>query len=302
MPNNLDELMATYRTALSANVGSLDLALLEDKIWEMHKRIAGRGASKVSEKRDYFAKHFGGQGSVYEKRGTVLRAGEWAWICFGLLDREKITYSGAGTILRAVRHVSRATGIDHRQVMAQALKQYAGTVKSLEKLELNVTRGKGKPVDETAPYSNKALTSSKEFRSRVHRVVEGFLKATFKSNSVTDYYRGQLEDEFMASIDVDIDSLRRGIQQSKRHARNEIMATVNEQDFNLACEVLGCSFVFGNKLTDKEVALMKRRHKRRAADLHPDTNTDDESKAEYDRVNRALEVLTAYIRIRREAS
>lgn len=302
MPSNLDELIAKYRTALDAKTGSLDLALLEDKIWEMHKRIAGRGASRLAEKRNYFVKLFGGVGSVYEKRGTILRAGEWAWVCFTHLDNESISYTGASTVLRAVWQVSRNTAITPQRVMDQAMKQYKGTTKSLQGLERNLTRGKGKPIDETAPYSDKAVTSSKEFRARIHHVVDGFLKSTFKSNTVTDYYRGQLEDEFMASIDVDIDVLRRGIQQSKRHARNEIMATVNEQDFNLACEVLGCSFVFGNKLTDKEVALMKRRHKRRAADLHPDTNTDDESKAEYAEVNRALEVLTAYIRIRREAS
>jgi hypothetical protein len=316
MPKDLEDLLERYRARLADNTnppGSRELAEMEDEIWELHKRIAGRGATKTAagERRDWFSKQFGGSAVPYEKRGTILRSGEWAWQCFERIDNGTLNYTNATFLIRNVKHAFRSTGVAPSIVMAKALELYDGTSKSLDDLNKAVVVQKkvsrpanphqGTPPDETAPFTNNATASSKEFRARINHVVLSYLDHVFQQNPVTDFYKGQLEDDFMAAIDVSIETLRRNIQSSKRHVRKEIMSTVSEQEFNLACEVLSCSFIFGDRLTEKDERLITRRYQRRAKETHPDQN-GEEYRDEYERVNKAYEVLRTYIRIRKEAS
>jgi hypothetical protein len=310
MPRDLDDLIQKYRDRIAdkkSPPGSRELAEMEDEIWELRKRIEGSGTTKTAagERRDWFSTQFGGSAVPYEKRGTILRAGKWAWICFERIDSGVYNYSSATYLIRHVKNIFRRTAINPQIVMDKAVEMFDGTNKSIANLE-NVVRPKrttpSPKVNESAAYSSSANASSKEFRARMNHVVASYLEHIFQQNPVHDFYRGQLEDDFMASIDVLIDELRKKIQSSKRFARNEIVTTVSQSDFELACEVLGLSLVYGDSIDDKTERLITRRYQRRAGELHPDKNPGSAARDEYQNVNEAYETMKSYVRIRKEAS
>jgi hypothetical protein len=312
MPKNLDELIETYQERLRDKdnpPGSQELAELEDEIWNAHKLMEGVGTTKKEggERRDWFTSKFGGRSTDYERRSTLWNAGQWAWVCFEKIDKEVYNYNSATHLLRAVKQVARNTGAPMSEVMRVAVDLFDGThMRTLEGLEEAVVkRGKKAPsttkvVSETGPYSPNPTASSKEFKARIQKVVHEYLEHLFRKNPVTDYYKGQLEDEFMASIDVTVDELRKNIQSSKRYARNEILTSVNQSDFELACEVLGLTLLYGDPIDAKTERLITRRFQSRAGALHPDAKPGERD--EFELVVKAHETMKQYVRIRKEAT
>src|SRR3972149_977346 len=282
----IDRLSEVYVAARQENAGSEKLAILEEQIWQRCRAEVGPG--KLN-RRDWLMAKFGGPVSEYSERGSIHMAGKWAHVLFDKIDSGFIGRNSAFRLCVQVKKIHEATKRPHDEIIQELLSNWKG---SLRGIGIDIKKS-DRPI---------GAVGSRQFGIEMMSLVERFLESEC-GPSVRESSRAALAEGFRTSLEQLIDEFRHSISTTKERSRSEAITRIGYSNFSWACEVLGLSLKFGQRIGDHEIDKFKklaaRNRLRRSRDLHPDRNTAPAATEEFQAVQEAFRVINQYLEMMR---
>lgn len=280
-----------YFQAVKDGAGNKKLAELENHIWE-GKQGVGFDTPENGEldpnkrRRSWLVNTLGGSSSEYECRFFLLLSGSWTDILFDKWDKKQMSANMVGNVARSAKRLAKKYQKPPEEILEKLLKQYKGTVKSIEDVEEFTAF--------TDSEGNGHADTAKELKKQVHQVALEYLsKALEEAGAPEDSIR-KVYEEFKQGVDPVLRDLFRNITQAKKQEDfHTLSMKVSRTAFIQACEVVGLVSVYGKPLS-KNWDWLRPRIAKRAATFHPDTNPSHEE--EYRRLIKAQEVLGEYVK------
>ena len=278
---NIIQLCKDYK-AKENSANQKELAKAEDAIWNGIKRL---NKKNLVQRRMWFRDKFGGSIAKYEDRASIFNMEP----IISNLIWDKINNGLAITsAIRLIRNAKHETRSNKDLSLIDAFKT------EIIFHESGGKRTKQGKIHAAIKSSTQAfvpnIVGRKELSNHIKKITKNFIDNNIEDaddysvdkivNSLNDWIDDGLKD-FLVSFD----KLKRGV-------RSERIIKIGSKNFNWACEVLGVSGTFGQKINTKVV---KKRHHERIKFLHPDHNNGSEKhNAEYQSVNEAKSILIDY--------
>ena len=271
---HLQNLIEVYRTG-SSKFSEKEKAQAEEDLW--HTALGIKATKPKVERRDWLNSEFGGGPAVYESRCVLLKAKNIADPLWALIDLGVIKIAKAQVLLR-----------DARQ---KALKESITIPEALDLILRGVdpTFSKPAPIPASPIKLEEALGDKTRINQSIRSLVEGY--STIRLKGVDVYLAKQAKERLLWWIDDALEQFGSEVAKLRSGVRQELFAVIGKNQFENACLKLGIKAQWKKPLN---LDYVLKAAKRRRYELHPDRNKGVDTKAEFDAVTTALEILTRY--------
>jgi hypothetical protein len=255
-------------------------AQLEDRMFTLRKSLVPNEGRYRSYRREWLRDVFGGGCDQYEIRSLLLSAGVWTDPLFEMLDNGSLSFGRAIRMVRLAKARAKERDISRQDALAVILEEE-------KKGAFSFSGKKKRGRSATIAFKTQTLESAKAFVEQACEEIG---------------MNGMLKEDALAKFEADLgmclDDFFGRISQGKSKTKSEAMIRISPARFRWACDVLGINPY--SKIKGKKKPLDKNRvnkaARNRMAALHPDKNPGEAAAEEYHRVQKARDLLLAYIR------
>lgn len=295
----VDEAVRQFKERCGSVVSQLELARLEDELWQQVRPYISASGSSAGRKQRWWDTTLGGRNAAFF-RSAILARGESAQILWQYMDDKQLAPRSAFRLLKLADEGEKSLSA----LIAEYLAMPETTVRSDGQVyrrhrrgSARQTAGEAAPAAEPSRASARAANTADEksdMDADDWRAVRKTFEAVVNHHiaGIAEPKRTHLRQEFKMEVDLLIESISRQIYREKNSATERL----RYRDLADACQTLNVKPPRrGNPIDQKTRTEACRNYRKFARYYHPDLRGGDESYRHLlERVTRAWDIINTW--------